>query len=145
MMASRGEIPENFQRGVWRGGKIGLFIAAALTMLFVAVFPLSAVGQMASLAFLLIYGSVSVGHFRIRKETGAKGWMLVLDAGLNFALFALLLGYTISQGQTGTWVTLLAVIVVSFVAEYVYRRKTGRTMKVAPIAASPAAEATSHN
>ena len=142
MMASRGEIPADFQRGIWRGGKVGLFIAAALTMLFVAVFPLSAVGQMASLAFLLIYGSVSVGHFRIRKKTGAKGWMLVIAAGLNFALFALLLGYTIAQGHTGTWITLLAVIVVAIVAEYAYRRKTGRTMKAAPVAAAATAGAT---
>lgn len=130
MMASRGEIPRDFARGIWRGGKVGLFVAAGLTMVFVAVFPLSAVGQMASLAFLLIYASVSIGHLRVRKQTGAKAWPLVIAVALNIGLFGLLLGYTIVQGQVGTWTTLLGTIVVAFLAEWIIRKRTGRRLRV---------------
>ena len=52
-------------------------------------------------------------------------------------MFALLLGYTISQGQVGTWVTLLGVVIVSFVAEWIIRRTTGRELKVAQIPGVP--------
>ena len=106
-------------------------------MIFIAVFPLAAVGQMASLAFLLIYASVSVGHLRVRAQTGAKAWLLVLAIVLNIGLFALLLGYTIAQGQVGTWVTLLGVVVVSFVAEWIIRRTTGRDLRAGSIAGVP--------
>ena len=47
---------------VGHGGTGGLFTAAALTAGFVVFFPLAAVGQMASLAFLIVYGTVSLGH-----------------------------------------------------------------------------------
>ena len=42
---------------------------------------------------------------------------------LNLALFVLLLGYTIDTGPASTWVTLIAVLVLSFVFEIVYRKR----------------------
>jgi amino acid transporter len=130
MVAKAGELPHDFTRGVWRGGNVGLLVAAVLTALFVVCFPLSAVGSMASLAFLIVYGTVSAGHLRLYRETGAKRWLLVLAVVLNFALFLLLLGYTIHTGPASTWITLLAVLVCSFVFEVGYRRRTGRTLKL---------------
>ena len=47
---------------------------------------------------------------------------------LNLALFVLLLGYTIDTGPASTWVTLIAVLVLSFVFEIVYRNRTGRSL-----------------
>ena len=83
---------------------------------------------MASLAFLIVYGTVSLGHPRLYRETGAKPWLLVLAVTLNLALFALLLGYTIYTGPASTWITLLAVLVLSFVFEVGYRKRTGRAL-----------------
>jgi amino acid transporter len=130
MVSKSGELPADFARGVWRGGTGGLFIAAAITAVFVLFFPLAAVGQMASLAFLIVYGTVSLGHLRLYRETGAKPWLLVLAVALNLALFALLLGYTIHTGPASTWITLLAVLALSFVFEVVYRKRTGRALVV---------------
>jgi amino acid transporter len=128
MVSKAGELPKDFARGVWRGGIGGLFIAAAITAAFVLFFPLAAVGQMASLAFLIVYGTVSVGHLRVRRETGAKPWLLVVAVVLNLALFLLLLGYTIHTGPVSTWLTLLAVLVFSFIFEFTYRKRTGRSL-----------------
>jgi amino acid transporter len=128
MVSKSGELPADFARGVWRGGTGGLFIAAAITAVFVLFFPLAAVGQMASLAFLIVYGTVSLGHLRLYRETGAKPWLLVVAVALNLALFALLLGYTIHTGPASTWITLLAVLALSFVFEVVYRKRTGRAL-----------------
>ena len=94
--------------------------------------PLSAVGSMASLAFLIVYGTVSAGHLRVYRDTGAKPSLLVLAVVLNAALFVLLLGYTIHTGPASTWITLLAVLALSFVFEIVYRKRTGRTLKTEP-------------
>jgi amino acid transporter len=128
MVSRTGELPKDFARGVCRGGTGGLFIAAAITAAFVLFFPLVAVGQMASLAFLIVYGTVSLGHLRICRETGAKPWLLVVAVVLNLALFLLLLGYTVHTGPASTWITLLAVLVSSFVFEFAYRQRTGRSL-----------------
>lgn len=135
MVAKTGELPADFARGVWRGGTGGLFIAAGITAAFVLFFPLAAVGQMASLAFLIVYGTVSLGHLRAYRDTGAKRWLLVLAVALNLALFALLLGYTIHTGPTSTWLTLLAVLMFSFVFEVGYRRRTDRSLALESTAA----------
>jgi len=127
-VAKDGQPPQAFTRRVWLGGSGSLFASAVLTIAFVLFFPLSAVGQRASLAFLIVYGTVSLGHLRVMKKTGAKAWMLYAAVCLNAALFLLLLGYTIKTGPATTWTTLLAVLALSFVAEAVYRRRTGRRM-----------------
>lgn len=126
MMGSKNELPKSMSKYLWRRGTLGILVGAALTILFVLFFPLSDVGQMASLAFLLIYAAVSMGHLRVRKQTGAKAWLLWTAIILNMALFVLLIGYTISTKQTGTWVTLLCVIAASFLVEVIYWRVTGR-------------------
>lgn len=133
LVAKTGEMPASFARGVWHGGTAGLFTAAGLTAAFVLFFPLAAVGQMASLAFLIVYGAVSMGHLRVWRETGAKPALLVIAVLLNLALFVLLLSYTVTTGPVSTWITLLAVLVLSFVAEYVYRRRTGRRLRAGTV------------
>ena len=83
-------------------------------------------------AIPLIYASVSIGHLRVYKQTGAKPWLLWLAIIFNFALFALLMGYTISQKQTGTWVTLLVVIAASFAVEWAYQKYTKKHFRLNP-------------
>jgi uncharacterized membrane protein HdeD (DUF308 family) len=91
---------------------------------------------MASLAFLIVYGTVSLGHLRVYREPGAKPWLLVLAVVLNLALFTLLLGYTIHTGPASTWITLLAVLAMSFVLEVAYRKRTGRSLALESKAAA---------
>lgn len=129
-VAKSGEMPADFARGVWRSGTWGLVAAGAITCLFVVFFPLSAVGQMASLAFLIVYGSVSFGHLKVRRETGANPIMLVASVVLNASLFGLLLYYSITSGEASTWITLLAVFAASFAFEYGYRRVSGRRLRI---------------
>ena len=134
-MARNGELPEVFARDVWHGAPGSLFIAAGLTGVFVVAFPLSAVGQMASLAFLIVHGSVSVGHLRIRTKTGARFSLLVAAVVLNAALFALLLEHAIATGPATTWITLLGTLVLSFSLAAVYRNRRGS--RAAPSKSAP--------
>lgn len=130
MMGRRRELPAVMDRTMWHGGYPGILVGAALTILFVIFFPLSDVGQMASLAFLLIYAAVSLGHLRVTKLTGAKPWLLWTAIVLNMGLFGLLIGHSIAKREYGTWITLIVVFVVSFLVEYLYRRFTGRHFNV---------------
>jgi len=129
-VAKEGELPADFARGIWRSGTWGLIGAGVLTCAFVVFFPLSSVGQMASLAFLIVYGMVSAGHLRVHRETGAHPAILIVAVLLNLALFALLLYYSITSSPASTWITLIAVLVLSFAAEAGYRRITGRHLRI---------------
>lgn len=130
MMGRRKEMPKIMDKPMWHGGYPGILVGAAITIGFVAFFPLSDVGQMASLAFLLIYASVSLGHLRVVKLTGAKPWLLWMAIILNLGLFGLLIGHSIAKKEYGTWITLIVVFIVSFAAEEIYRRVTGRHFNV---------------
>lgn len=138
MVAKDRELPSGLDRRVWQSGTVALFAAAALTAAFVVFFPLAAVGVMASLAFLIVYGAVSVGHLRVRHITGASLPILVVAIAANVGLFGLLLYNSISTGSNAAWITLVVVFVVSFVFEVVFRKATGRPFVLArPVSDSP--------
>ena len=138
MVAKDGELPKEMDRHIWLAGNASLFVAAAATAAFVVLFPLSAVGQMASLAFLIVYGAVSLGHLRVRKETGASSALLVIAVLANAGLFVLLFVHSIQTGPAATWITLLVVLAASFGFENVYRKLTRRrlVLETAPNVAS---------
>jgi amino acid transporter len=127
-IAKNGGLPPAFDRKLWGRDVEGLFITAGIVIVFVLIFPLSAVASMGSAGFLLVYAAVSIGHMRIRKQTGAKAWPIVGSAITCLSLFAVLLYHMITTAPTsaiGLGVTLAG----SFVFEIVYRRTKGRTFK----------------
>lgn len=119
--SNSGQLPNALQRTIGRDGSLALVVSAMIVALLVIFFPLTAVGQMTSLAFLLVYGAVSLGHLRIRKRTGSRAWPLVVAVVVNAALFLALLGDTVRNGSPGTWITLLGALVISFAGEALVR------------------------
>lgn len=109
-------------------GNWGLFITSLIVCIFVVIFPLSAVGEMASLAFLLVYAMVNLGHLRIAGQTGAKRWILICSIVLNLALFALLFIQTILNHETLTWISVIALLIISFLVELAWRKKNKRNL-----------------
>ena len=116
-LAEHGQLPTVMARGA-------LPASAALVIVLVLFFPLDAVGQMTSLAFLVVYGAVSAAHLRIRAHTGALAWPVRLAVGFNILLFALLLVDTIRTGSPATWITLLGALAGSFVVAALLRPRT---------------------
>lgn len=116
------EIPPKFGLATRIGGTWGLFFTFIITCAFVIIFPLASVGQMASLAFLLVYAMVNAGHLRLSKQTHAKKWILICAIILNLSLFALLFAQTIINGETLTWTAVIFLLVISFVAEFCWRK-----------------------
>ena len=116
------EIPPKFGAMTRIGGTWGLFFTSLMVCLFVVIFPLASVGEMASLAFLLVYAMVNVGHLRLIRQTGANRWLLSGSIILNFALFALLLAQTIINGEVLTWLSVIALLIISFGVEFTWRK-----------------------
>lgn len=114
-LAQNNQLPLVFQHKL--GGKlpVSLLISAVVIIVLVVFFPLSAVGQMTSLAFLFVYGVVSFGHLKLRAQTGARAWPLVTAIVINAVMFVALLIDAISTGPAASWVVLIVALLGSFV------------------------------
>ncbi len=113
-VARHGQLPGRLSVDVARGVPAALVLSTVITVLLVLFFPLEAVGSMTSLAFLIVYATVSAGHLRVRTATGARTWPLVAAITVNLLLFGMLLADSIRNGSPATWGTLLALLAGSF-------------------------------
>ena len=77
-MASIGQFPPVVARELGGRLSLGLLGTAVNAIILVAFFDLNAVASIGSAVALVIFTMISVGHVRVRTETGAKLWLLVL-------------------------------------------------------------------
>ena len=98
-------------------------------IILVLLFPLAVVGQMASLAFLLVYAAVTFGHLRVRNQTGANPWLLWGAITVNLGLFAALF-ISVVKTAPGSAISLGCALVGSFLLEASYRKRKSRNTQV---------------
>ena len=127
VLAKKGQLPAQFNRKAWHGSKEGLYITAAMVLLFANLFQLEGIAMLGSAAFLLIYGSVCVAHMKLRRQTGGKTYIILASILLNLATFVFLV-YFLWQNSVATLIILIAIILLCFLAEAVLQRITGRRM-----------------
>jgi amino acid transporter len=130
MIARDGELPSGLSRTEWKQATGGLLLTTALVTLVTLSFDLSGIAMMGSAAFLLIYAAVNAGHLNVLAQTGANAVIVWLSLLTCLGMFAVLGIYTYQQ-QPAAIVALVAIAAASFVAEWAYRRWTGRKIKEA--------------
>jgi hypothetical protein len=104
-------------------------LTAALVVVVMLWFDLLGIAMMGSAAFLLVYAAVNAGHLCVLKETGANATIVWLSLLTCLAMFAILAVYTYQQ-QPSAIAALVLISTGSFIAEWVYRRCTGRKIKI---------------
>jgi amino acid transporter len=129
MIARDGELPVGLSRTEWKQATGGLLLTAGLVVLVTLGFDLSGIAMMGSAAFLLVYAAVNAGHLFVMKQTGANRAIVWLSLGTCLAMFAVLCQYTYHQ-QPAALVALVAIAAASFAGEWVYRRATGRCIRL---------------
>ena len=92
-----------------------------------AAFGKPAHRQWINQVFLLVYAAISVGHLRIRQQTGARAWVLVLAVLVNAVLFTALLLRAIATGSTATVLTLPALLVAAVLFQTWWHRRHRHT------------------
>ena len=71
-LSSNGQFPPLMGRRLGGRVPVGLLITAAGAVVLAVEFSLTAIASIGSAAALLIFFLVTVGHFRVRSETGAR-------------------------------------------------------------------------
>lgn len=127
-LAKHGELPIAFERRLWRQGTEGLAITAALVLLLANLLDLGVIAGLGSAAFLAVYLAVHVGHWRIRKETGANPILIAAAALTCGTLISLFLINSISTAPL-TVVLFVAFALLAFTGEFVLRKTLNREIQ----------------
>lgn len=123
-MAAVGQFPPALGRRVGGRAPAGLLVTAAIAIVLAAGFELSAIASIGSAVALLVFALVTVGHIRVRGETGANVW--VLAAGVTTTVVVLLtFAATTLVEEPATVVVLLAIVLLSVALDAWWKWRRG--------------------
>jgi amino acid transporter len=110
-----------------RTGRVpnGLLITAVSSVVFVLLFDLSAVASIGSAIALVVFTLITAGHLRVRSETGAQTWLLilgVLTSGIVLVTFAV----TTLVEEPGTAIAIVVVVLFSIVIDWIWKQRRAR-------------------
>ena len=112
-LASTGQFPPAMGRSVGRA-PVGMLVMVAATLILAIGFNLDAIASIGSAVALLIFSMVTLGHLRVRRETGAN--VVVLIVGLVATATALVVFVTTTLVEEPAAMTALLVIVAGSIA-----------------------------
>ena len=123
-LAKTRQLP-GFMGARW-GGRYpaGLMIVAIICIALAAGFNLDAIASIGSAVALIIFSVVTIGHFRVRGETGARTFMLVL--ALLTALVALV-SFIVNEliYDRASLIAMIVIVLLSIGIELWWARKRG--------------------
>ncbi|MGZ4625066.1 MAG: APC family permease [Kineosporiaceae bacterium] len=127
-LASTRQFPPVLGRDVGRRrAPVGLIVTAAVTILLVLGFNLDAIASLGSAVALIVFSMVTLGHFRVYRETGANRAVLVIALASTVITLVVFCTTTLVHEPT-TAVALVAMIVLAIGIDLVWtwRRDRGR-------------------
>ncbi len=128
-MTSIGQFPPVMGRRLGDRVGTGLVVTAALAIVLAVGFDLSAIASIGSVIALLVFGLVSVGHLRVRHETGARAGILVLAVASTVIVLVSFVFTTLVE-EPGTAVALVVILLVSVALDFGWKRSRARAIAV---------------
>jgi len=99
----------------------GLLIVAVAVIALVSLFGLTAIASIGSAVALMIFALVTIGHLRIRSQTGAHLGMLVIALATTLIALLTFVVTTLIQ-EPASVATLIAIAVISVVFDRLWSR-----------------------
>ncbi len=121
-LAKEGQFPPVMGRRLGGRVPVGLLVTAMVSAVLAVGFSLSAIASIGSAVALLVFMLITIGHLRIRRDTGASVVLLVLGVlttGLALALFVV----TTLVDEPASMVTLVAIVLVSIGIDIVWKSR----------------------
>jgi amino acid transporter len=109
------------------GGRapMGILVTMAAAIILAIFFDLSAIASIGSAVALVVFTLVTFGHLRIRRETGAQAWLLIL-ANLTTVIVLVAFAFTTLVEEPGTAVALVAILVLGIVLDMAWKSRRDR-------------------
>ncbi len=127
MIARDGELLSFFMEIAAKRDRRALYHCCSCDLVH-SVFRSLRIAMMGSGAFLLIYACVHAAHLKVAHETGGSKLIVSLSLATCLAMLGVLAVY-IYQNSRQALVTMIVLIPVCLIAELIYRRTTGRSLK----------------
>ena len=124
-MAEGGQFPPTLGRRFGGRAPAGILLTAAISIVLAVGFDLSSIASIGSAIALLVFTMVSVGHLRVRSDTGAS-LIILLIAIASTAVVLVTFALTTLVEEPATAVTLAAIILLSVVIDVVWKRTRAR-------------------
>ena len=103
---------------------MGLLLTAAIAIVLAAFFDLSSIASIGSAVALILFALISAGHLRIRSETGARAWVLLLAIGTAVVVL-IAFAFTTLVEEPGTTVALIVILLQSVILDAWWKRSRG--------------------
>ena len=110
------------------GAGVGLVVTAASPCVLAVGFDLSAIASIGSAIALIVFGLVTVGHLRVRRETGANPVLLIAAIAVVVLVLAAFVTTTLIY-EPATMITLGVIVVGCIVLDGTWKR--ARTSRLA--------------
>jgi amino acid transporter len=128
-LAKDGELPEFFERKLWFKSTEGLYITAGLGLTFALFFNLEAIAAITSTIFTAIYIFVLISHFKIRKEYGGNGILIIINLIILLVVFAALIKYQWDSQKNAFYASIIAFL-SALIIEYIFRKYKQRKIAI---------------
>jgi amino acid transporter len=123
-LAADGQFPPLLGRSVGPV-PVGLIGMAALSILLVTSFNLNSIASIGSAVALLVFATITIGHFRVYKQTGANLIVLIIGLITTAGTFIIFCTTTLVN-EPRTVVALVAIIGLAILIDVVWKRVARR-------------------
>ena len=120
-MVAKGQFPAALGRRWGNRTPAGLLLTGAIAIVLAAGFDLTAIASMGSAIALCVFGMIAIAHLRVRHETGASAWLLVL-AVLSTVIVLATFALTTLVEEPATAAALLVILVLSIAIDLTWKR-----------------------
>jgi amino acid transporter len=125
-MAAVGQFPPAMGRRLGGRAAVGIVVTAVAAIVLAVFFDLNAIASIGSAVALIVFTLVTLGHFRIRHETGAQGWLLVVA---DLATVIVLASFTVTTlvDEPGTLVAMVVIVLLSIALDLIWKSRRDRS------------------
>ena len=111
-------------------------VTAIAAIVLAVFFDLNAIASIGSAVALIVFTLVTLGHFRIRHETGAQAWVLIVA---DLATVIVLASFTVTTlvDEPGTPIAMVVIVVLSLALDLIWKSRRTRIERRAGESAGP--------
>src|SRR6516165_3224456 len=100
----------------------GLLLTAAIAIVLAVGFDLNAIASIGSAIALMVFSLVTIGHLRVRSETGARASLLVLAVASSLIVL-LTFVFTTLVHEPGTIIAIAVITALSVAFDYGWKAR----------------------
>ena len=121
-LAATGQFPPRLGERFADRAPAGLLLTAGIAVALAAGFDLSSIASIGSAIALIVFGLVTVGHLRVRDETGAHAWVLMLAIICTIVVLIAFVFTTLIH-EPGTAVAMAVIVLLGVAAAFAWKRR----------------------